>query len=199
MYEKIFKALDAVVQADPKLAEQVLGTVKEIFKLYVNQSGATLEFYQVLTSIGKTDSKLADQIFDMDVRYGAMLFVYRDFMKSFPLEETIAKHPQIEQDLRLVHKGRFASNEEFEYAISHFSKEELADSMIFSAQQRVMNVIVSASAQEAGITKEAAQAFRRPDAPEIIKEYINSNRDWLIAASFKGLPFLRNTFPHILK
>lgn len=96
MYEKNFKALDAVVQADPKLAEQVLGTVKEIFKLYVNQSGATLEFYQVLTSIGKTDSKLADQIFDMDVRYGAMLFVYRDFMKSFPLEETIAKHPQIE-------------------------------------------------------------------------------------------------------
>lgn len=120
-------------------------------------------------------------------------------MKHLSLEETIAKYPEIEQDLRVAHKGRFASGVEFRYALEHFDKAKLTDSMIFSAQQRVMNVIVSTSAQENGISKEEALAFRKSDALKTVKDYMRNNNDWLIPASFKGAVIFKEYFPAYIK
>ncbi|MCQ2740935.1 MAG: hypothetical protein MJ210_02315 [Alphaproteobacteria bacterium] len=44
--------------------------------------------------------------------------------------------------MRIAHKGRFSSDEEFTYALEHFDTKTLSESMIFRGQHRVMNVLV---------------------------------------------------------
>ncbi|MBO7097021.1 MAG: hypothetical protein J6W11_00065, partial [Alphaproteobacteria bacterium] len=55
------------------------------------------------------------------------------------------------------------------------------------------------AAQGEGISKEAAESFRKPDAPEKIKDFVQSNNDWLIPASFQSAAIFKDYFPSYLK
>ena len=199
---------DELIDKNSKIADRLLTfiesyltskTLDNVHSSYVNNA---------LGSIARKRSDLAAKVLNMYPicsKDNDVSLNYDDYyaivpcMKHLPLEETIAKHPEMEQDLRLAHKGRFSNDEEFQYALEHFDKKTLAESMIFRVQQRVMNVLVSASAQENGIEKAVAESFRKPDAPEKIKEYMNSNNDWLIPASFKGAAIFKDYFPAYIK
>jgi hypothetical protein len=157
-----------------------------------------------LPDIVDAQPALAEQVLEITINSGYdtnenKINVYKACMKHLALEETITKYPEKEQDLRVAHKGRFSTNKEFKYALDHFDKETLAESMIFRAQQRVMNVLFSTSAQNDGISKEDASSFRRADAPESVKDYIKSNLAWLIPASFKGAAVFKEYFPSYIK
>ena len=208
----IFKNLKDIISLNPQLADSAIDTLNTFInsdcftKLYPDGSERKLivsnEYRAFLGHIPTLRPDLSGKILDMAVycdNIPADLNIYKACMKHLPAEETIAKYPEIEQDLRLAHKGRYATNEEMKYALEHFSKEKLTESMIFSAQQRVMNVLVSTSAQESGISKEEASAFRKPDAPEAVKNYMTNNNDWLIPASFKGAAIFKEYFPAYIK
>ena len=93
-----------------------------------------------------------------------------------------------------------SSSEEFTYIKQHLPITKLfKKANIFSLQQKVMNLLVKISAQEAGISLEVAKKFRQPDAPEKIKQFVSANQDWLIPASFNGLAIFREKFPDYLR
>ena len=177
---EIFKNLQDIISLNPQLAEQALDTYKIALQSEENDKYSLIKAYYAFGEIAKAQPQLAEQAFDTikfglqsvendaDSKRSALLSI-KSCMKHLPLEETIAKHPEMEQDLRLAHKGRFASDDEFQYALDNFDKKTLAESMVFRAQQRVMNVLVSTSAQEDGMEKAVAESFRKPDAPQVIK------------------------------
>ncbi len=120
-------------------------------------------------------------------------------LKQTSIDKVLSLHPEEEKTLRLAHKSRFSHLLECEYALNNYKKETLIETNIFSAQQRVMNILFSASAQEAGISKEDALNFRKPDAPDAVTDYMASNQDWLIPASFKGAAIFKEYFPAYIK
>ena len=151
----VYNDLSDIVKIRPALAEQVLATVKTALQSDKNNSDLLKRAYVCLSDIAKAQPALAEQVLEITINSGHdrtnKINVYKTCMRHLPLEETISKYPEKEQDLRVAHKGRFSTDEEFKYALDHFDKETLANSMIFRAQQRVMNVLVSTSYLQAEI------------------------------------------------
>ena len=193
-----YPTLEILVKTDPKLARPVFEEIKKYLKEEEDELNRDLAC-QALNSIIQIEPDLAEKVLDMDIQSDYMFVLYKNVMKILPLEETIIKHPKIEQELRIAHKGRFASDKEFLYTLKHFDKDYLENSMIFRAQQRVMNILVSVAAEEEGISREDAKSFRKKDASKKIKKYIAANEDWLVSASFKGAAIFKEYFPSYIK
>ncbi len=191
-------ALNVLVNVEPKLARPAFEEIKKYLKEEEHRLNLDLAC-QALNSIIQIEPALSKKVLDLDIQSEYMALLYKNALKNLPLEETIIKHPQIEQELRIAHKGRFASDAEFLYAFNHLDKDYLENSMIFSSQQRVMNILVGLGAEEKGISKEEAHAFRRADASKRIKKYVAENEDWLISASFKGAAIFKEYFPSYIK
>ena len=197
---------DELIDKNSKIADRLLTFIESYLTSKTLDNIHSPNVNNALGSIARKRSDLADKVLNMyPIRPNNKLLDFDDYyaivpcMKHLPLEETIAKHPEMEQDLRLAHKGRFSNDEEFQYALEHFDKKTLTESMVFRAQQRVMNVLVSTSAQEDGMEKAVAESFRKPDAPQIVKDYMSNNNDWLIPASFKGAAIFKDYFPAYIK
>lgn len=188
--EKKLKSIDWL--SDKELQSEFYSTLSQYLKM-----GKGEAIKQLSSFIGKGNRKrllydaLEKQGFSFDNERFKPLF------EGYNTKENIGDI--IEYSSAAAHKGRFSSDEEFKYALEYFDKKTLAESMIFRAQQRVMNVLVSTSAQEHGITKEDAERFRRPDAPEAVKDYVKNNNDWLVPASFKGAAIFKEYFPAYIK
>ena len=188
--EKNLKNTDWI--SNKELQAKFYSTLSQYFKMERNEA-----LKQLSNFIGKGNRKrllygaLENQGFSTENKRFEPLF------EEYKTKENISDI--IENSSSAAHKGRFSNDEEFKYAIEHFDKKTLAESMIFRAQQRVMNVLVSASAQENGIEKAVAESFRKPDAPKTIKDYISNNNDWLIPASFKGAAIFKEYFPAYIK
>ena len=221
--ESLIEVLD-ITGNRPKLTEEVLH-ILEVCKdirnhtlddtdenefLYHNdhyhretyQSGFLYSLNRLLLVITNARPDLAGRTLAIASEYSPsdiFLPTFKSCMRRLPLEETLAKYPNIAQNLRVAHNGRFATDEEFHYALQNFNKPTLANSNIFRMQQRVMNILFSLSAQEAGISKEDALTFRKPDAPEDVKEHLLHCHWWATTASFNGAVLFREYFPSYIK
>ncbi len=208
-----YKVLRHIVDDEPSLAKEVLNTFNAALQSNKNHTSSLSEAYKGLIHLVEAQPSLAKDVLNTfntalqsDKNNGQSLISAYELLEKIVItqpslvnKETIAKYLEIEQFLQIVYKGHFNNHNEVLYALECFSKETLAESMIFRAQQRVMNVLVSTSAQEKGISKEDALAFRKPDAPEAVKDYIKNNEDWLIPASFKGAAIFKEYFPAYIK
>ena len=264
LLNKCYKTMSGIVIAKPELAERVFDTLKDALQSDKNDEDSLRICSKTLRFIAQTRPELAEKVFDFTKKHDELpdrMYLYKVCMKHLPLEETIAKHPEIEQDLRIAHKGRFSTDEEFKYALENFDKKTLEKSMIFSAQQRSMNVLFSIAYLNPKIMdkivpltqgindlkqkidnkekysqtkiesmkikmdnlirkrqawekdgkgypeiekqlkewKEEVLSFRKPDKPAAVKNYIESNQDWLIPASFKGAAIFKEYFPSYIK
>lgn len=169
---------------------------------HINRIGFLYSLNQLLLTIADTKPLLTERVLDVASRYSPsdmFLPTYKACMRRLPFEKTTAEYVHIAQDLRVAYNGRFANNEEFQYAVAQFDKDVLEKSNIFRMQQRVMNILVSLSAEEKGISKNDALAFRKPDAPEIIKNHMLLSRWWLTEASFNGASLFKEYFPSYIK
>ncbi len=196
-----YEQLALILDSQPQLAKKCVEVIDIGVQSSKNEFYSLQRATEILKYIAKDHPELASDILNTSkhLTKDHNLPLYKACMKHLPLEETIAKHPEIEQDLRVAHKARFANDHEFEYALGNYDKETLIETNIFSAQQRVMNILFSTSAQEAGISKEDALNFRKPDAPNAVTDYMASNQDWLIPASFKGAAIFKEYFPAYIK
>ncbi len=179
--------------SNKELQTDFYATLSRYFKMDRNEA-----LKQLSNFIGKGNRKRL--LYNALENQGFLSEDYRfeSLLESYRTDENIGDI--VQYCPTVARKGRFANKEEFEYALEHFDKKTLADSMIFRAQQRVMNVLVSTSAQQDyNFSKEEAEAFRKPNAPKSIASYIGNNYDWLLPASFKSAVIFKDYFPAYIK
>ena len=107
------------------------------------------------------------------------------------------KYPERETLIEAAAKMRFSSEVEMNYAYGVYGVEKIAK-MSFSAQQRVMNVLVSELGKEQGLAVEELKKFRKGNNAEVEK-MVAGNSDWLVPASFKAVEMFGCYFPNYLK
>ena len=194
-----YVSIGSFAYGKPELAVEAFDLWNLCLKSEHNNSESMDIACQVLDVILKANPDLVHKVFETEKSDEDKLFLFRTCLKHCSLNEAIAAHPEIENDLRLVNKGRFSNNAEFLYALRHFGKDKLKDSNIFSAQHRVMNVLVSTLAQQEGISKEDAVNFRKPDISSAVQNCVEDNESWLIPASFKAAAIFKEYFPSYMK
>ena len=94
-------------------------------------------------------------------------------------------------------KMRFSTEKEIDFVCENWNAERIAK-MSFSAQQRVMNVLVSELGKEQGLAVEELKKFRKGNNAEVEK-MVAGNSDWLVSASFKAVEMFGCYFPNYLK
>lgn len=173
---------------------------------HFNTQGRQINFLyslnRLLLTVMETHPELARRTLFVASKYPTsdmFLHTFKLCMRRVPLEEAISKYPNMEQNLRIAYNGRFASSEEFHYALSSFDKSRLANSDIFRKQQHVMNVLFCLLAQDLGISKKDALTFRKKNAPKAVKELKTGNHWWLTEASFNGASLFGTCFPSYIK
>lgn len=129
----------------------------------------------------------------IDVESDRFRILYKRILKQNNFNRAVFKASDI------LRHSRFASDKELAFALDTFGFEKIADSNIFQAQQRVMNVLVSQAAAEEGIPKEESRNFRTENATDGVKNFVTANDDWLLPASFKAAQIFGAWFPSYLK
>ena len=112
-----------------------------------------------------------------------------DFAKDI---EPTAQNTQM---LQAAYKMRFSTKEEFDYAYENYALEKIGQ-MNFSAQQRCMNVMMGQLGKEQKLTAEDVNQYRK-DANN--NPTYQSNKDWLIPASFNAAEIFGCYFPAYIK
>ena len=92
---------------------------------------------------------------------------------------------------------RFSTENEIDFACDKWNAKKISE-YSFSAQQRVMNVLVAELGKENKLPPEALKRFRKGNNAEVEK-MIADNGDWLMPASFKAADVFGCWFPNYLK
>ena len=194
-----YETLGEIAKAQPQLAKQVFEIVKFGLQSEENDKYSLISAYYALGNIAKAQPQLAEQVLET-IKLGLQqsekndkyserraLLSIKSCMKNLPLEETIAKNPEMEQNLRVAHKGRFASDDEFKYALEHFDKAKLAapESKIFHYQQADFSMLLEREAALNGISGTEICRYRHADASERVKDFYQEQKGWIVTASFK--------------
>ena len=116
---------------------------------------------------------------------------------------------QVVQNIPFLKKVKYSSVHEQRYFFEKYGMGKLKE-YSFSAQQRVMNVLVAELGKENKLPPEALKNFRKSNNAEVEKMFIYSNNaevekmfiyngDWLVPASFKAADVFGCWFPNYLK
>ena len=115
-------------------------------------------------------------------------------IKGCKLDDFTAQNEQ-KLILQAAYKMRFCTKDEFNYAYYYYNLEKLSQSS-FSAQQRCMNVMMGQLGKEKKLPAEAVNQYRK-DADN--NQTYQSNKDWLIPASFNAAEIFGCYFPSYIK
>ena len=115
-------------------------------------------------------------------------------IKACKLDDFTAKDEQ-KLILQAAYKMRFCTKDEFNYAYHRCNLEKLSQSS-FSAQQRCMNVMMGQLGKEEKLPVEAVNQYRK-DADN--NPTYQSNKDWLLPASFNASEIFGCYFPSYIK
>lgn len=179
----------------PKLADKLFAAVEGFTQRNTLVYGYSSHVYIALGSVVRSKPELAEKILNMcplcekedDLAFDYSYHTLKACMRYLPLEETIAKHPEMKEDLRLAYNARFASADELIYAVGHFDKSKLTapESRIFHNQQADFSMLLEREAALNGISGKEICRYRHVDATRRVKDFYDEQKGWIVPASFK--------------
>ena len=189
LYEA-YGALRQIVKNRPELATEVFNITKTCLQSRRNDEASFTEARNTLNEIVKCEPKLAQPILDLTVSYKKIpdrSYLYKTCMRYLSPEKVIAQYPEREQSVRIAYNGRFASDEEFTYALRIFDKKVLAEpsSRIFHNQQADFTMLLEREAALDGISGKEICRYRHADASERVQQFYEEQRGWIVPSSFK--------------
>ena len=196
----VYGALGKIAENKPELAGEVLKAVQQELQSPENIGSSLRSAYEALGKIVKIQPEFSQDVADTVLAEkvnSSMFKILAMCMKKCPVRDLAAKYPERETLIEAAAKMRFSSEWEMNYAYGVYEVEKIAK-MSFSAQQRVMNVLVSELGKEQGIAQEELKKFRKGNNAEVEK-MVAGNSDWLVPASFKAAEMFGCYFPNYLK
>ena len=184
--EQAFSKLGTIAKIRPEL-------IGDILKIMGEAKNYPTTLYYIVETIVDKHPQAAGQVLDMVSRiknlndYDKRMLTYKTCIRHLPLSETLAAYPEIAQELQAAYNGRFASKEEFEYALSIFKISDLAksDSRIFHNQQADFTMLLEREAALHDIPGKEICRYRHTDATERVQDFYYEQEPWITPASFK--------------
>ncbi|MDO4162299.1 MAG: hypothetical protein Q4D80_04780 [Pseudomonadota bacterium] len=169
--ETAYEVLENVVKIQPDLAPEITKTI----------------LAKTVTNINRTETMIALS--------GCMRRCKpEDFADCLAKDENVAQKMQI---LQAAQRMRNSTIDDIKYACDSYPVSKLAEEpILFSQQQRCMNILLSQLGKENGENKNSHLEYRK--APEQDKLY-QANKDWLLAASFKSAQTFGCNFPSYMR
>lgn len=142
---------------------QALAEIRQKLESPESNRDSLRSAYEALGKIAENKSEfsqdVADTVLAAEVN-SSMFKILAMCMKKCPVRDLAAKYPERETLIEAAAKMRFSSEVEMNYAYGVYGVEKIAK-MSFSAQQRVMNVLVSELGKEQGLAPEDVKGFRK--------------------------------------
>ena len=199
--KKAYNVLGDIAENKSELSEEVLKAVQLGLQHPNNDEDSLSDAYDVLRVIARNQPELAGEmagiILAAEIINSDTFNILATCMRKCSAQDLAEEYPEHKTQIEAAAKMRFSSEEEMNYAYEVYGVEKIAK-MSFSAQQRVMNVLVSELGKEQGIAPEELKKFRKGNNAEVEK-MVTDNSDWLMPASFKAAEVFGCYFPNYLK
>ena len=204
--KKAYSMLANIVKKQPDFAPEVFEILKQSLQNESNTSDSLKIAYSTLGDIVQLQPDLAPEVIkivfqkkfsDVINSPKLVLEVCSKCMKRHKPEDFAKDVEQTEQNMQMLQAGykmRFSTKEEFDYAYENYALGKIGQ-MNFSAQQRCMNVMVGQLGKEQKLPAEDVNQYRK-DANNTTYQ---SNRDWLVSASFNAAEIFGCYFPAYVK
>lgn len=147
---------------------------------------------EVIKMIFNNNDNLNDNNIKYSIRFCAKCMKERKLQDFYT---DLAHNEVAEKILSIASKTKFLMQDEISYVYDNYGLEKILQ-MNFSAQQRSMNVLMGQLYKEEKLPTEEAIHYRK-DAKN--NEIYQSNKDWLISASFNAAQIFGCYFPSYIK